>query len=77
MGRDERNTVSRIKVENLPKICQAYAKFGGPLFRIEESPDVAEGRHIYLGPFGSIRLDGLSLGFGRWSPPQLPPWIGI
>jgi len=58
MGKDERNTVSRIKVENLPRSCQAEAKFVGPLgiLRIEESPDIAGGRLLYLGPFGPFLL---------------------
>jgi len=58
MGKDERNAVSRIKVENLPKTCQTDAKFVGPLgiLRIEEAPDVAEGRLLYLGPFGPFVL---------------------
>jgi len=49
-GRDERNAISRIEVENLPRTCQAEAKKIGPLglLRLQVGPD--ERRALYIGP---------------------------
>ena len=63
MGRDDRNAVSRIKVENLPKSAQGEAKFVGPLgvLRVASAP---EGKLLYIGPLGPFTLPRYPAGEG-------------
>jgi len=63
MGKDERNALSRIKVENLPKTIPSGAKKIDPLglTRLETCPE--EGKVLYVGALGPYELPNVATSF--------------